>query len=106
MLQRIGNSFIRYRFKFDLLSSSVFDLYGISLQVFFFFFLYHKGQKYLLVTVLLLTLEQCRGLGAPTLPTVGKPLVNLQWLCGYSGYVVSHLQVQPTVGHAVPSLRY
>lgn len=71
MLQRIGNSFICYRFKFDLLSSSVFDLYGISLQVFFFFF-YHKGQKYLLVTVLLLTLEQCRGLRAPNSPHSGK----------------------------------
>lgn len=70
------------------------------------FFFYHKGQKYLLVTVLLLTLEQCRELGPPTLPTVENPPVNLQWLCGYSGYVVSRLQIQPTVGHIVPSLHY
>lgn len=86
MLQRIGNNFICYRFKFYLLSSSVFDLYGIYLQVLFCF--YHKGQKYLLVTVLLLTLEQCRGLGAPTLLTVENPPVNLQevvWLLWLRG---------------------
>lgn len=100
MLQRIGSSFICYRFKFDLLSSSVFDLYGIYRRFFFFY------QNYLLVTVLLLTFEQCREMGAPTLPTVESPPVNLQWLCGYSGYVVSHLQVQSTVGHVVPSLHY
>lgn len=105
MLQRIGNSFICYRFKFDLLSSSVFDLYGISLQVFFFFSII-KAKSIYWLQCFCWPLNNAGGWGLPTLPTVGKPPVNLQWLCGYSGYVVSHLQVQPTVGHVVPSLRY
>lgn len=102
MLQRIGNNFIRYRFQFYFLSSSVCDLYGIYLQVLFcFVFFYHKGHW-----LQCFCWPNAGGWGLQPSSQWKTLLLTYRRLCGYSGYMVSHLQVQPTVGHVVPSLHY